>query len=107
MAFLPFWDESLTDEVVELTNGSLVEYRGAQFQMHCESPTAEVLTAFETTARGIAVVLIGARSRFPAVIERGDLITVDGDDYVIGDYRHSDDGEDIFVYLTRTTRTGF
>lgn len=105
MAFEPFWDETFVDEIAEVTNGSLVEYRGQKFWMHCEQPTQEVMSNFQVDVRGIANILIGARSRFPTTVERGELISVDGDDWIVADYLFSEDGEDIFVALSRTTRT--
>jgi hypothetical protein len=105
MAFLPFWDECISEELLEVTDGSLVEYRGAQFHMHFEFPTVEALMSFNTEVRGVARILIGPRSRFPAEPELGTLITVDGDDWVIGAWQNSDDGEVIFIALTQATRT--
>lgn len=107
MTFKPFWDKHLVDEVVELTNGSLVDYRGQKFWMHCESPTPAILESFSGDARGVANILIGSRSRFPENVERGELITVDGNDWVIADWQNSEDGDDIYIALSRTTRTEF
>ncbi len=103
MAIQPFFDEALGQEILEVTDGAVVEYHGQTAFMHCERPTIETFEAFAQRVQGLSRVLIGATSCFPD-ITRGDLITVDGDDYVIGDFGHPGDGEEIIIALTTSTR---
>jgi hypothetical protein len=103
VTFKPFFDVDLGQEILEVTGGVLVEYRGRRVRMHCEEPTIEVLNAFANRVQGIARVLIGQRSCLPN-LERGKLITVAGEDWVVGDFGHPGDGEEVIIALTHSTR---
>lgn len=102
-----FLDEGVMQEIIQETDGVLVEYRGQEAFFHCEAPTVEILTLFRE--RGVGVIgvpqiLIGLTSCFPD-LTRQTLITVDGLDWMVGDFLHPDDGETIFIGLTKSTRT--
>ena len=104
MAFLPFYDDGLAEEAIDITGGVDVEYEGNVVEMHFEQPTADIMQMF-TRGQGVTRLLIGPRFQFgvdgPAI---GDPITVDGDDWRVADFFTSPDGEDIFIALTKSTR---
>ena len=78
--------------------------------MHCESPTIAMLEAFQGEVKGVAQVLIGQTSCFyddelgRLTLERQTLITVDGVEWLVGQWGHPGDGEEIVVFLTQSTR---
>ena len=101
---LRFWDDDLAQEAIDITDGSVVVYRGNTVEMHFEQPTVDIMQMF-TRAQAFGRVLIGPRHQFPEEgPEIGDLITVDGDDWRVADFFTSRDGEDIYMALTRSTR---
>lgn len=104
MAFEPFWDETISEEIISATDGCLVQYRGAEFHMHYEQPTVELQQVFADRVVGFAKVLIGDRDCWPDRIELGTLVTVDGDDWVLGGWETTTDGQEIYIALTRSTR---
>lgn len=105
MAFEPFFDEVLGQELLEMTDAVRVTYRGQECWMHMEVATTEMMERFAATIGGVARILIGQTSFFGVDVERGTLITAGGEDYVIGDFVTGEDGEVIYLALTKSLRS--
>lgn len=90
--------------IIRNTGGCLVEYRGQEAYFHVENPTQEDIYGGFATAQGIVKVLVGDTRVFPDLSEN-TLITVDGDDYLIGEWMTPGDGDTIYIALKTTTRT--
>jgi hypothetical protein len=97
-----FFPDSTLELIIRATGGELVEYRGQECHFHVETPTAEQLLAASIEVRGIAKMLIGPTGAFPN-LEENTLITVKGDDYIVADWRHPEDGGVIYIFLKRNT----
>ena len=105
MTFEPFFDEAIGQEIFEITDGALVEYRGQQAFMHCEEPTVSIVNAFAARVTGMARVLIGQRSCFEdPELARSTLIMVDGAEWLVADWVYPDDGATIWIALKSGTR---
>lgn len=97
-----FFPDSVLASICRDTGGVLVEYRGQECHFHEETPTADVLVEAGIEARGIARMLIGPTGAFPN-LEQNTLITVDGNDWVVGEWRHPMDGGAIYIFLKRNS----
>lgn len=109
MAFRSFFDSELVQELIDLTGGANVRFRGEEFSMHFETPTPEIQGAFQAEFRGIAKILVGDRRRWDDLgPERGALIEIDEgsgwEGWKIADWRNTDDGRVVFIALSRAAR---
>lgn len=94
---------SFYETTIEKTGGCVVEYRGQEAYFHVESPSAEDLFS-ASDVQGIALILIGSAAAFPN-LEENTLITVNGDDYLVGAWTTPLDGGVIFIALKTSLRT--
>jgi len=91
-------------QILQGTGGCLVEYRGQQGYFHVENPTNEDIFAIQGSVQGIAKILVGDPRVFPN-LEEGTLITVDGDDYLVGEWMTPGDAGTIYIALKTSVRT--
>lgn len=101
---MTFLDPTVMDEIIAETDGVRVVYRGRSAYFHFEKPSVAVLQMFKRGVTGMAKLLIGQTSSFPN-LERKTLIEVDGDNWIVGDFVHPEDGGVIYIALTQSTRT--
>jgi hypothetical protein len=97
-----FFPDTHLQSIIEATDGVLVEYRGQEAYFHCETPTTDPTFGFLPDIQGMARVLIGG-TVFDN-LEEETLITVDGDDYLVGPFQTPEDGGIVLIYLKRNTR---
>lgn len=101
-----FFPAEHLQSIIEYTDGVLVQYRGQEAYFHFEDPTNDIPGSLGGFARhqGVAKLLIGDATVFPN-LEENTLITVDGDDWLVADWRTPLDGGAIVIALKTTTRT--
>lgn len=97
-----FFPDSALESIIQNTGGKEVDYRGQRCSFHFETPTVETLQVAGVETRGIAKVLIGPTGAFKN-LEENTLITVDGDDYIVAEWRHPEDGGVIYIFLKKNT----
>ncbi len=97
-----FFPDTHLQTIIAATDGVLVEYRGQEAYFHCETPTTDPEFGFIPNLQGMARVLIGANVL--ENLEEETLITVDGDDYLVGPFETPEDGGVMMIYLKRNNR---
>lgn len=97
-----FFPDTHLQSIIENTGGVLVEYRGQEAWFHCETPTTDPEFGFVPDLQGMARVLIGGH--IFDNLEEENLITVGGDDYLVGPFQTPEDGGVVLIYLKRSLR---
>ena len=95
-----FTDEDL-QEIIKNTGGVPVDYRGQRAYFHCETPTLDDRFGFTPEIQGMARVLLGGNVYDN--LEEDELITVDGNDWLVGSWQTPEDGQILVIYLKRGT----
>jgi hypothetical protein len=98
-----FFPEQYLQEIIATTGGVLVEYRGQDAYFHLEEPTYNQFVGDSLHFQGIVKLLIGDARVFPN-LEEGNLITVNGDDYLVATWKNPDDGGISFIALKNHQR---
>jgi hypothetical protein len=98
-----FFPASALQTIIQMTDGKLVRYRGQEAYFHCEAPSYDDLMGTVGTVQGVAKILIGDATCFPD-LEENTHIEVDGDDWVVAEWKTPLDGGVIYIFLKRNLR---
>lgn len=90
-------------QIIENTDGKLVRYRGQEAYFHVEDPSYDDLMGSFGNVQGIAKLLIGDATCFPD-LEENTHIEVNGDDWVVAEWKTPLDGGVIYIALKRNLR---
>lgn len=101
---MTFFPATSLQAIIQNTGGVVVVYRGQEAYFHCENPSDEYGFTEYGSVQGIVKLLIGDSTVFPN-LEENTLITVDGDDYLVGEWKTNADGGVIYIALKTTLRT--
>lgn len=98
-----FFPATHLQTIIKNTDGKLVVYRGQKAWFHFEDPSFDDVFGGSAQTQGIAKILIGDACVFPN-LEENTLITVDGDDWIVGDWKTPLDGTVIYIALKKNLR---
>jgi hypothetical protein len=100
-----FFPDTTIQTIIRNTDGKKVVYRGQEAWFHVEDPSFDdVFGGTGGGVQGIAKVLIGSAHVFPN-LEENTLIVVEGEDFLVGDWKTPIDGGVIYIALKTSTRT--
>jgi hypothetical protein len=98
-----FFPSIYLQTIIRTTGGCLVVYRGQEAWFHYEEPTYDLTIALFGEVRGYAKILIGDARVFPN-LEESTLISVDGEDFLVGDWKTPGDGRVVYIALKTSDR---
>lgn len=98
-----FFPAEALQTIIKNTDGRLVEYRGQEAYFHFEEPSYEDAMAIFGHVQTIANILIGDATAFRD-LEQNKLISVEGDDYLVAEWKTPGDGSVIYIALKTDTR---